>query len=806
MALVSGDRLGPYTVERLLGAGGMGEVYQGVDTRLGRAVALKVISQPLVGDDSRRRFETEARAASALNHPVIVTIYDVGETGGRSWIAMELVEGRSLRDAIAQGPLPVRQAWSIARQLAEGLAVAHAKGVVHRDLKPENVMLTNQGGVKILDFGLARQVVAPTIDGTSAAPTVTDAGTVAGAILGTVGYMAPEQATGQSADFRSDHFSLGAVVYEMLAGQRAFHRRSTVETLSAILRDEPPPIGTVRGDVSGAFQRVIGRCLEKEPAHRFESTRELATALEALTPESTTAEAPSHTSPAFKGQPWSRRAGVVAAVMVAVIAAVASGGLLLLRNRESGAALPAITSVAVLPFDNTARDPDIDYISDGLTDGLIDHLSRAESLTVMARATVMRFKGQQNPQEAARALKVGAVVTGALSRRGSQVVISAELIGATGERLWGQTFDRPMTELMRVQDSIVSSIADGLRLRLTGEEKARLAGFGTDNPESYELLLKGRQLMQQETEEADLEARKLFQQATERDPGFLDAYVALSSTYAREAGSGYGSPREAAAHADAALEKAAAIDPNNVSVRVARAHGRFTATHDWAAAEREYRALMHEPALLRTALYHPISLFFVAIGKPDEAVALVERALVVDPGNLESRAMLGNFLFQAGRLDEALKVYDAFAAEQPEDDRPLFGVADVYARRGDFKRAAEARRKAHGLEGDEDAARAFVRVTTEDEYARAELTVARARLRMLEELVKGRYVDPLDIARAHARVGNREQALTGLERAAKESSYVGGYVGLVLLKVDRAWDSVRADPRFAAVVRRVGIP
>jgi serine/threonine protein kinase/Flp pilus assembly protein TadD len=804
MALVSGDRLGPYKVERLLGSGGMGEVYQGLDTRLGRAVALKVISQRLVGDEaSRRRFETEARAASALNHPVIVTIYDVGERDGMSWMAMELVEGRTLRDTIAQGPMPIRQAWSIARQFAEGLAAAHAKGIVHRDLKPENVMLTPEGAVKILDFGVARQVVAASPAGATPVATVTDAGTVAGTILGTVGYMSPEQATGRNADFRSDQFSFGAVIYELLTGQRAFHRPTAVETLSAILRDEPVPLISIRGDVSDIFQRVISRCLEKSPEQRFASTRELATALEALTPESSAPVAPSGTALSDRHATVSARPELsrlrVAVGSVLVIATVASGAF---WSRRDSAGPPAISSVAVLPFENTAQDRDIEYIGDGLTDGLIDHLTRAESLKVMARATVMRFKGQRNPQEAARALGVGAVVTGAVSRRGSQIVVSAELIhGTTGERLWGQTFDRPVADLMRVQDSIVLSIAEGLRLRLSGAEKARLGGFGTDNPEAYELFLKGRFLMQSDTEEDDLEARKLFLQAVDKDPNFLDAHVAVVGTYARTVGGGYGSSRDARVHLEAALARAAAIDPNNVAVRVAMAYQKFLTKHDWAELEREFRAVLRDPAILRTVQYHPISLFLVAIGRPDEAVALVERALEVDPGNLESRVMLGNFLLQAGRLDDAVRVYNAIATEVPHDPRPRFGAADVYKRRGDFARAAETRRKAHALDGEEDAARVFTRATTEAEYAKAEMAVARARLRELEELSKKRYVAAFDLARLHAQIGNREQALAWLEQAGDDD-----FVGLSLLKVDQAWDSVRADPRFAAVVRRVGIP
>ena len=275
-------------------------------------------------------------------------------------------------------------------------------------------------------------------------------------------------------------------------------------------------------------------------------------------------------------------------------------------NRRVGTGPPALNSVAVLPFESSAQDPDIEYIADGLTDGLIDHLARAKSLKVQARATVMRFKGNPNPREAARALGVGAVVTGALSRRGTQIVVSAELIhGATGERLWGQTFDRPLADLMRVQDSIVLSIAEGLRLRLSGEEKARLGGFGTDNPEAYELFLKGRFLMQRETEEDDLEALRLFKLAAEKDPNFLDAHLAVATTYGRMVGGGLQSSRDAGGHADEALAKAFAIDPNNVGVRVAMAQKRFVTKHDWAATEREYRAVMDDPTVLRTTHVAP---------------------------------------------------------------------------------------------------------------------------------------------------------------------------------------------------------
>jgi TolB-like protein len=789
-ALRPGTLVGPYHINAVIARGGMGIVYRATDTRLDRQVALKMLA-PLGGPDELRvvRFLREARITASLDHPNIVKVYDVGTHDGQPFMVIELLDGETLRNRLDRGPVAESDVRRMGIEMAQGLVAAHAAGLVHRDLKPENVFLTRAGGIKILDFGIAK--LAP-----EAVPRAAGASTLTGILLGTAGYLAPEQIQGRAADGRADLFALGSILFEMLTGQRAFACENTVDTLHAIAHDAPPDLLGDRADVSASMEAIVSRLLQKAPEDRFQTAGDLVWALEQ--PATATERVRARIEPA-KARPTLRvhaRTWIAVLAMV-VLAAVAAGRFL--WDKWTG---PTINSVAVLPFDNTADDPEIDYIADGLTDGLIDHLSRAQSLTVKARATVMRFKGEPDPQKAARALGVGAVVTGALSRRGTQIVISAELIhGATGERLWGQTLDRPMTDLMRVQDSIVLAIAEGLRLRLSGVEKARLSGFGTQNPEAYALFLKGRFLLQRDTEEADLEALKLFKQAAERDPRFLDAHLAIVSTFARSVGV-YASPREAVVRADAALKNAAAIDPNNVAVRVAMAHHRFIATHDWAATEREYRAVMHDPALFRTIQYHPVSVFFVAIGRADEAVALVERALVFDPGNLESRLMLGNFLLQAGRLDDALRLYAAIGAEVPEDARPLFGAADVYKRRDDFVRAAESRRKAHALNGDDEVARAFTDVTTEAAYAKAEITAVRAELRRLEELANERYIPPFDIARLHAQVGNREQALGGLEQAAKE----GWYMGLALLKVDQAWDSVRDDPRFVAVVRRLGIP
>jgi serine/threonine-protein kinase len=615
--------------------------------------------------------------------------------------------------------------------------------------------------------------------------------------------MSPEQASGRNVDFRSDQFSIGLLLYELLAGRRAFDRPSAVETLSAIIRDEPPPISAIRRDTSDLFRQVIDRCLAKRPEDRFTSTREIVTALESLNPESPEVNAGINPASAVSGTALGHASWLEHSLRN-VIVLLLVGALVLAAivwNRRSTANLP-IGSVAVLPFENPSDDPETEYLSDGLTESLIDHLSRVPSLKVMAHGTVIRFEGQTDPQGAGRTLGVGAVVRGKVSRRGEQIVIAAELIdSATGQRLWGETYDRPFVDLFRIQDSLVSSIADGLRLRLSGQDKQRLGAYGTENLDAYELYLKGRFLMVSDTEEDDLAARRLFLQAVEKDPRFVEAHVAVASTYARSAGNGYAPPREALARAADAIRTALAIDPTNVPARAAAASNRFQTTWDWASAERDYRALLRDRGVFRGNQYHPIAMFFVAVGKPDEAVALIERALTDDPGNVESRVMLGSFLVQAGRLDEALKVYDAISLAEPGDARPVLGAADVYIRRGDATRAIEFRRKAYELTGDDDGVRAFAGATTEQDYQKADVALTRVRLRELEELAKERYVSPLDLARLHAHAGDREKAFAALELAMAERP-----VSLMLLKADQAWDSIRSDPRFAAIVRRVGIP
>jgi serine/threonine-protein kinase len=806
MALQTGDRLGPYVIQSLLGMGGMGEVYRGRDTRLGRDVALKVISPARVSDQRlRKRFEKEARAASVLNHPSIVTIYDVGESDGVPWIAMEWVEGDTLRQALGSGPMRLRQAIQLARQIADGLAVAHAKGIVHRDLKPANVMITPDGRAKILDFGLARQTSSGGSDELlseqetleSPSEEVTREGTV----LGTVGYMSPEQAAGRAVDFRSDQFSFGLIVYEMLSGRRAFDRQTPVETLAAVMRDEPPPLASLRPGLPPRLESIVETCLAKRPQERFASTRELAATLEAVSAGSLEPDAPtaagagSATRPLRPPKPLARRALLIGVPLLLALGLAAAGIRYWTAPR-------AIQSIAVLPFENGSKNVDDEYLGDGLTDTLIHQLSGLRSLRVMARATVFRYKGTADPLRAARDLGVEAVLTGSVLRRGGQVSISAELVETkTGARLWGDRIDRPFADLVRVQDMLANGISSGLRLRLTPDEKLGLSRFGTDDSEAYDLVLHARQLFARDSEEDDQEARRLYIQAIEKDPRFVEAYLGLAGTYARAASYGWLKPAEAWRLGAEALQKAKEIDRTHPLVQSTLVNRSFLADWDWGAAERAYREMMNDPRILYGEQFRGMAIYLWARGRPDEAAALVERSLRTDPGNLESRINLADFLAHAGRLDESVAQYRAVIDTDPAYASPYYGLAQALKLRGDVAGAISALKKAYELDGEERGEAALANARTAEDLARAEATVTRARLSDLEANAKERYVSPLELARLHAQLGERDQAFALLGDALAERS-----PSLVLLKADRAWDRIRDDPRFARLVATVGIP
>jgi len=780
----------------------MGEVWRARDPRLGRDVALKVLPDDMSRDTERvARFRAEARAASALNHPNIVTVYDIGEEGGRTYLSMELLEGTNLRDLLESGRPPLPKALQIACGLAEGLAAAHARGIVHRDLKPENVILTTDGVVKILDFGLAKaSPLAPSRSEIDTTMSVTP-GTSPGTLLGTVGYMSPEQASGRVVDFRSDQFSFGTILFELVTGRRAWKKSTPAESLVAIMKEDPPLPSPVELPVPPPVLRVMERCLSKDPGERYGSTRDLAGDVRYLLDHPSEIQTSSGIRPPV--EPVSprarRRAMPVLPGLSALVAVAALGAFLWVRFRPVHT---AIESLAVLPFENETRQTENEYLSDGITESLIDQMSRLPALKVMARATVFHFKGSMDPREAGRKLGVGAVLMGRILRRDGRLSISAELVEvATGARLWADKYDRPFTDLLRVQDEIASVIADGLRLRLTEPEKRTLGRHATENPEAYELFLKARYFYFKDTEEGYLEAIRLLEQTVGKDPKFAEAYALTGSIYGSMAVDGYLSPAEGFARQDEGARKALALHPGLPQARQQLATSRFFFNWDWDGAEREFRELTTEPGDAGSADPRPLALLLWSRGRTEEALTVMERARRTDPENLTLTINTADYLKKAGNFKEAAGLYRSAVEAEPSDPRALYGLAEILRRQGDLAGAIATLRKAYELSEEGDGVKALATARTEKDYENAQVAVARGRLADLEALSKKRYVSPLDLARLAAQVGRREKAFAYLDAAFAERSS-----GLVLLKVDSAWDAIRDDPRFAELVRRVGIP
>ncbi|HEY7368918.1 MAG TPA: serine/threonine-protein kinase, partial [Thermoanaerobaculia bacterium] len=513
MPLPPGTRLGPYSILAPLGAGGMGEVYRARDNRLSRDVAIKVLPAAYAQDPDRlRRFRQEAIAASALNHPNILTVHDVGDVEGAPYVVSELLEGETLRERLTSGPLPSRKAVEIGIQIADGLAAAHEKGIVHRDLKPENLFLTTDERVKILDFGLAKRSRPDEgRESGSGAKTVT-AGTQSGVVLGTLGYMSPEQVRGHSADHRSDIFALGATLYEMLTGRRAFAGASPADTMSAILREEPALLPSAP-DFPPALAQIVRRCLEKSPVERFQSARDLRFALqESLRGSDTEAKAPPASRPT-RGILWVALAGLLLLALWLVRTFTPAPRL----TEESAV---AVHSLAVLPLENLSNDPEQEYFADGMTEALLTDLARLGAVRVVSRTSIMRYKRSQRPlPEIAKELGVDAVVEGSVLHSGDRVRITAQLIhAATDRHLWAESYERDAKDILSLQREIARAVADAIRIRLSAETEARLRAPVAVNPEAHREYLQGRFHWYKRTPEGFDRAIRHFERALEIDP------------------------------------------------------------------------------------------------------------------------------------------------------------------------------------------------------------------------------------------------------------------------------------------------
>jgi serine/threonine-protein kinase len=762
--LAIGMRLGPYQILAPLGQGGMGEVYRAKDLRLDREVAVKVVPERLAQDPERlARFEREAKAVAALAHPNILVLYDVGRQQGVPFAVTELLEGITLRGRLAGAAVPWREALEIGAAVAEGLAAAHAKGIIHRDIKPDNLFLTADARVKILDFGLARVDLpgSSELETGPYDPGQTDPGTV----VGTVGYMSPEQLRGLPVDGRSDLFSLGCVLYELLAGKRPFQGRTAAATTAAILYEAAPRLASVGTKVPPEVERVIRHCLAKEPGQRFPSARELAFALRALRSGS---DVSASLPPTTLNPPKPPR-----------------------RRRE------AIPSLAVLPLANTNVDPDTEYLSDGITESIINSLSQLPGLRVMARSTAFRYKGRDvDAQEVGRALKVRAVLTGRLFQRGNRLIIKMELVDVTdGSQLWSEHYNREFADLLAVEKAIAQEIAGKLRLRLTGEQKRRLGGPRTENAEAYQCYLKGRYHWNKRSAEGLKKSIKFFEQAIDLDPTYAVAYTGVADAYLNLGGWGHLPFREAYPRAKAAATQALAIDEDLAEAHVSLAMVQKEYDWDWAGAGRGYERALELKPNYATA-YQWYGEYLAALGRHEEAIAVIRRAVELDPLSLIIQATLGRHgYYFARQYDQAIAQLHK-TLEMDEN----FWVAHLwlgwtYANVGRFPEAHVELQTARRLDNNLEIVMALGYA-----YGRAGRRLeAQQVLDELQQLSRARYVSPMLGALIATGMAEGDQALGWLEQ-----SYADRAQMMSELRAEPAFDPLRADPRFADLLRRVG--
>src|SRR3989441_4132485 len=834
MQLISGTRLGRYEIRSKIGAGGMGEVYLAEDTRLHRNVALKILPADLASNQDRmRRFEQEATAAAALNHPNIAHIYEIGEVDALNFIAMEFVDGVTLRQCIHDGQTDLTKLLRYLQHAAEGLAKAHAAGIVHRDLKPDNIMVTRDGHAKILDFGLAKLIEPQQSSSTSGkaseqATAILQQHSTPGVVLGTVGYMSPEQAQGKTKelDHRSDIFSFGCILYEAVTGRKAFAGKDPIDTLNKIIREPYAPITDFRPETPNHLQRIVRRCLAKDPEDRYQTIKDVAIELRELRRElvgsagidttvppssvrSTLGAAGSAapvSSDATSSRPASsaeyivsgikqHKLAVVVALIVLVLGAVALGMYLHARNTEV-----AIDSIAVLPFQNRSTEPDSEYLSDGLAESLIYRLSQLPNLKVSPTSSVFHYKGKDiDPVKVGHELGVNAILSGRITQRGDNLTISAELVDVRYNKLlWGEQYERKMSELLSTQREIAREIVDKLQLKVSGQERG-LAKHYTESNEAYQLQLKGRFYYNKRTEEGLQKSLEYFQQAIEKDPTFALAYSGLADTYdllgAPDAG-GTTSPNEAMPKAKAAALKAIEIDGTLAEPHVSLAHVKYYYDRDWPGAEREFkRAIELNPNYPQA--HHWYALYLVWTGRTNEGLAEIRRAQELDPLSLPINMTLGWCLCDAHQMDEGIDQLRKTIEMDPGFRVAHNRLALCYERKGMYDAAIAEFQKIFDL-----GARSLAIAELGQAYAASgKRGEAQKALAELQELSKQRYISPSVFALIYAALGDKDQAFAWLEKSVEEHDLIIGR-----LKVDQRFDNLRSDPRFAEIVKRVGLP
>ncbi|HEX7830292.1 MAG TPA: protein kinase [Thermoanaerobaculia bacterium] len=753
--LPPGSRVGHYEVVSLLGEGGMGQVYRGRDPRLGRDIAIKILAKESWTDaEATARLEREARAIAALSHPNIVAVHDVGRESGNFYVVTELLEGKTLRDHMRDMALNWRRAVEVGAEIAEGLAAAHAKSIVHRDLKPENIFLTADGRVKILDFGLAQTDPILTQRDEANIPTTRWFQTDPGTVIGTLGYMSPEQLRGEAVDPTADIFSLGCMLFEMVTARKPFHRDSGAATIAAILKDELPR-DALSMSVPPEFQRIIEGCVEKTPSMRFQSARDLSLTLRA-------------------------------------IGSSASVGNDLIRKITRRRTSKTIDSIAVLPLTNTSTDPESEYLTDGITEGIINKLSQLPKLKVMARSTVFRYKNRDfDPLAIGRELRVRAVLTGVVKHVGERLQINVELVDALdGSQLWGESYNKQLADIMRLPEEMSREISDKLRLKLTGAEKKKLKKGPTENSEAYQLYLKGRYHWNKRTSESLRKSIQYFREAIETDPSFASAYAGLADTFVTMATNVPLPPPETMPKAKAAALQATQIDDSLAEGWASLAAVRWWYEWDWEGSEEAYRRATELNPNYATA-HDGYAMLLCARGRFSEAIEQVNKAADLDPLSLIIAVHAGWPFYFARDYESGIRRFRK-ALELDENFIPAHGWLGMalgqqrrYSEAIDtFQRALEVERLP-----------ILIAMLAHTHAIAGERAQALQLLAEFEAQQEKRYISQYDVAVVHAGLGDTQKALHHLRAAAEERSS-----WMVFLNVDPRLDGLRHEPAFGTLI------
>jgi eukaryotic-like serine/threonine-protein kinase len=823
--LSSGTKLGRYEIRSKIGEGGMGSVYLAQDTELDRKVALKILPTEVASQrDRMERFVREAKAAAALNHPNIAHVYEIGGVDNLHFIAMEFVDGVTLREKIYLEPTELQKLLRLLQHTAEGLAKAHAAGIVHRDLKPDNIMVTRDGHAKILDFGLAK-LVAPSGPGA-----ISEAGSsempttpmphpsMPGSVMGTVGYMSPEQAQGQikEIDQRSDIFSFGCILFEAVTRQKPFEGESIIKSLHKIVYEPAPPITHLNPSAPAELQRIVRRCLAKDKEERYQSIKDVAIELKELRREmktdgsagipsslaaSTGTESSAHTVSTstssveylFSGI---RRHKLVSVTALVIVIALAGAGFIYWHSPTTEG---AIESIAVLPFQNQASEVDAEYLSDGITESIINSLTQLPNLRVIARSSVFRYKGKQtDPFVAGKELGVRAILTGRVIQRGDSLTVSAELIDVRdNKQLWGEHYSRRLADILQVQEEIAKEITNKLRLRLTGAEQQLITRRYTDNTEAYDLYLKGRYFYSKASEESLSKSISYYQQAIALDPNYALAYVGLANTYAA-LGSvlGFRSPQETFPQSKIFAAKAMEMDPRLAEAHHALANYRLNYEWNWAEAEKGFRrAIELNPNYAQA--HQSYGTYFQVMGRLDRAMEERMLAEKADPLSPFAAANVGYPYYYAHQYDEAIRHYRKALELDPNYSWGHLWIGQAYLQKEMYKEAIDEINQAIRLSNGDTRPLA----TLGHAYAVAgRRDDAIKVLAQLQQLAKQRYVSPYFIALVYVGLREDDQAFAWLEKAYEER-----HPYLILMKVEPVFDRLRPDPRFADLVRRVGL-